>query len=145
MPRNAGVSHSATLGLEAAADVRTATIGCQWDCEPGGGSSTRCCPEEQYSLLEAVGKLFDSTILSNDALRPLADAWCRLSEGNLLRAGATVWPLRAAAESLSGDQSQLQRLAAVMQALWGGAKTRQVTSVSSDGVAAGLRLGVMPG
>ena len=30
-------------------------------------------------------------------LRPLADVWCRLSEGNLLRAGAAVRPLRAAA------------------------------------------------
>ena len=30
-------------------------------------------------------------------VRPLADAWCRLSEGNLLRAGAAVRPLRAAA------------------------------------------------
>ena len=47
-------------------------------------------PEEQYSLPEAVERLPDSTILSNDALRPLADAWCRLSEGNLLRAGSTV-------------------------------------------------------
>ena len=54
-------------------------------------------PDEQYSLPEAVGRLFDRTILSRDALRPLADAWCRLSEGNLLRAGAAVRPLRAAA------------------------------------------------
>ena len=41
-------------------------------------------PDEQYSLPEAVGCLFDSTVLSRDALRPLADSWCRLSEGNLL-------------------------------------------------------------
>lgn len=54
-------------------------------------------PDEQYSLPEAVGRLFDSTVLSRDALRPLADAWCRLSEGNLLRAGAIIRPLRAAA------------------------------------------------
>ena len=54
-------------------------------------------PDEQYALPEAVGRLFDRTILSRDALRPLADAWCRLSEGNLLRAGAVVRPLRAAA------------------------------------------------
>ena len=31
-------------------------------------------PDEQYSLPEAVGRLFDSTVLSSDALRPLADA-----------------------------------------------------------------------
>ena len=37
-------------------------------------------PEEQYALPEAVGRLFDSTILSKDALRPLADAWCRLRQ-----------------------------------------------------------------
>ena len=54
-------------------------------------------PGAQYSLPEAVGRLFDRTILSRDALRPLADAWCRLSVGNLLRAGAIVRPLRAAA------------------------------------------------
>jgi hypothetical protein len=54
-------------------------------------------PDAQYSLPEAVGRLFDRTILSRDALRPLADAWCRLSVGNLLRAGAIVRPLRAAA------------------------------------------------
>ena len=39
----------------------------------------------------------DATILSNDALRILlADDWCRLSQGNLLRAGALVRPLRDA-------------------------------------------------
>ena len=54
-------------------------------------------PDVQYSLPEAVGRLFDSTILSTDALRPLADDWCRLSEGNLLRAGALIRPLREAA------------------------------------------------
>jgi hypothetical protein len=53
--------------------------------------------DAQYSLPEAVGRLFDCTILSRDALRPLADAWCRLSVGNLLRAGAIIRPLRAAA------------------------------------------------
>ena len=31
-------------------------------------------PDEQYSLPEAVTRLFDSTVLSSDALRPLADA-----------------------------------------------------------------------
>ena len=54
-------------------------------------------PDAQYSLLEAVGRLFDCTILSRDALRPLTDAWCRLAVGNLLRAGAMIRPLRATA------------------------------------------------
>ena len=53
-------------------------------------------PDAQYSLPEAVGRLFDCTILSGDALRTLADMWCRLAMGNLLRAGAVVRPLRAA-------------------------------------------------
>jgi len=53
-------------------------------------------PDVQYSLPEAVGRLFDCTILSGDALRTLADMWCRLAMGNLLRAGAVVRPLRAA-------------------------------------------------
>ena len=172
--RNAGVSHSATL--EAAADVRAATLGYQWDCEPGrwliytlllalpfpavgvrpdaqgpvwlrrmrkrGGSelprnvrgmpaAVPVLPEEQYSLPEAVGRLFDSTILSNDALRPLADAWCRLSEGNLLRAGATVRPLRAAVdERRSIAAAEAGRGDA---ALRDGGEARSVTSVSSDG------------
>ena len=55
-----------------------------------------CLPDEQYSLPEAVGQLFDATIPSNDALRILADDWCRLSQSNLLRAGALVRPLREA-------------------------------------------------
>ena len=37
-------------------------------------------PDEQYSLPEAVGQLFDATILSNAAHRILADDWCRLSQ-----------------------------------------------------------------
>ena len=54
--------------------------------------------DEQYALPVAVGRLFDRTILSSDVLRPLADDWCRLSESNLLRAGAIVRPLRATAD-----------------------------------------------
>ena len=65
-------------------------------------------PDVQYLLPEAVGRLFDRTVLSRDMLRPLADAWCRLSEGYLLRAGAVVRPLRAAAVArlaLVGDDA----------------------------------------
>jgi hypothetical protein len=43
------------------------------------------------------GWLFERTALKRDALRPLTDSWCRLSEGELDRAGAVVRPLRAAA------------------------------------------------
>ena len=43
------------------------------------------------------GWLFDRTALKRDALRPLTDSWCRLSDGELVRAGAVVRPLRAAA------------------------------------------------
>ena len=55
-------------------------------------------PDDQYRLPELVGRLFDVTILSRDVLRPLANAWCSMSESSLLRAGQTVRPLRAAAE-----------------------------------------------
>ena len=54
--------------------------------------------DEQYALPAAVGRLFDRTILTSDVLRPLADDWCRLSDRNLLRAGAIVRPLRATAD-----------------------------------------------
>ena len=53
-------------------------------------------PEAQYSLPKAVGRLYYCTILSSDALRPLADAWCQLAMCSLLRAGAVVSPLRTA-------------------------------------------------
>ena len=54
-------------------------------------------PDSHYTLPLAMGKLFDCTILSNDALRPLADAWCDLATSNLLAIGRVVRPLRAAA------------------------------------------------
>ena len=53
--------------------------------------------DANYALPEALGHLFDATVLSNDALRPLADAWCDLSYSNLLRIGKAVRPLREAA------------------------------------------------
>jgi hypothetical protein len=59
-------------------------------------------PDAQYSLPEAVGRLFDCTILSGDALRTPADMWCRLAMGNLLRAGAVVRPMRAAVDRRLG-------------------------------------------
>ena len=56
-------------------------------------------PDAQFSLPEAVGRLYDCTILSSNALRPLADAWCQLAMGNLLRAGSVVSPLRTIADA----------------------------------------------
>ena len=51
-------------------------------------------PETQYALPDALGRLFDCTILSNDALRAMADAWCSLATTNLLKVGAVVRRLR---------------------------------------------------
>ena len=65
----------------------------------GMPESVPVLPEVQYSLPEAVGRLYDNTILSSDALRPLADAWCQLAMRNLLRAGSVVSPLRTAADA----------------------------------------------
>ena len=56
-------------------------------------------PDAQFSLPEAVGRLYDCTILSSNALRLLADAWCQLAMGNLLRAGSVVSPLRTIADA----------------------------------------------
>ena len=54
--------------------------------------------DAKFSLPELVGRMFDCTILSSDALRPLADSWCRFAERSLMRAGGVVRPLRVAAE-----------------------------------------------
>ena len=53
----------------------------------------------EAALPEAVGHLFDCTILASDALRPLADLWCRRAKTCLLRIGGVVRPLVARAEA----------------------------------------------
>ena len=53
---------------------------------------------EQYLLPLLVGHMFDCTILAGNALRPIADEWCRHAVSGLLRAGRVVRPLREAAE-----------------------------------------------
>ena len=55
---------------------------------------------EQYLLPLLVGHMFDCTILAGNALRPIADEWCRYAVSGLLRAGrpGVVRPLREAAE-----------------------------------------------
>lgn len=83
-------------------------------------------PDVEYSLPEAVGRLFDCTVLSNDALRPLADAWCQLSEGNLLRAGAVIRPLRETVDA--------QRAAAAALATGNGDVARGDAEADGDGL-----------
>jgi hypothetical protein len=56
-------------------------------------------PDEQYVLPELVGRLFDSVILSGDALRPLADEWCTFATRCLFRIARVVRPLRVAVET----------------------------------------------
>ena len=69
---------------------------------PGMPGDVPQLPDAQYSLPEAVGRLFDCTVLSGDALRTPADIWCRLAMGNLLCAGAVVRPMRAAVNQRLG-------------------------------------------
>jgi hypothetical protein len=56
-------------------------------------------PDTHYSLPELVGHMYDCTILSGDAMRPVADAWCKFAQSNLFRVGRVVRPLRVAAET----------------------------------------------
>jgi hypothetical protein len=57
-------------------------------------------PHEQYDVLpELVGRLFDSEILSGDALRPLADEWCSFATRCPFRIARVVRPLRVAVET----------------------------------------------
>jgi hypothetical protein len=55
-------------------------------------------PDDQYSLPELAGAMFDSTVLAGDAIRVVADTWCRHAIDGLHRAGRVVRPLRDAAE-----------------------------------------------
>jgi hypothetical protein len=49
--------------------------------------------------LQVVGQMYDSVILSGDALRSLEDAWCKYARRSLLHVAAVVRPLRVAAET----------------------------------------------
>ena len=114
---DAGVNHEA---IDAAvADAKALARDYNWDCMPGrwltyclllampfaekvvappAGSASPVLSAEQLSLPKAMGRVFDATVLSNDALRPLADDWCRLAVRCLRAAGGVVCPLRTAAE-----------------------------------------------
>jgi hypothetical protein len=56
-------------------------------------------PDEQYVLPELVGRLFDSVILSEDALRPYSDEWCTFAIRCLFRMSRVLRPLRVAVET----------------------------------------------
>ena len=117
--KHAGVDHDAIR--DSAQAVKQAARGYDWHCMPGRWltyclllalpfservvspppqSASPALPdsESQYSLPRAVGRLFDATVLTHDALRPLADDWCRRSVQALRAIGEVVCPLRTAAE-----------------------------------------------
>ena len=54
--------------------------------------------DDQYLLPELVGAMFDCIVLAGDALRPVADIWCRHALNGLFRVGHVVRPLRDVAE-----------------------------------------------
>jgi hypothetical protein len=64
-------------------------------------------PDDQYSLPELVGAMFDSTVLAGDAIRVVADTWCRHALDRLHRAGRVVRPFY---EMLPKEPEPLRRL-----------------------------------
>jgi hypothetical protein len=62
---------------------------------------------------ELVGRMYDSVILSGDALRSLEDVWRKYVRLSLLYVAAVVRPfkLRAAAETARGAQAASARAA----------------------------------
>ena len=85
--------------------------------------------DAQYALPQAVGRLYDSTILSSDALRPLADMWCKFALDKLLSAGGIVRPLRAVADA--------RRAASVYVAIHDDDDVDTTSARSSDASSAG--------
>jgi hypothetical protein len=65
---------------------------------PGMTAVLRAPSDHHCRLPELVGRMYDSVILTGDALRSLEDAWCEYARRSLLRAGAVVRPLRVAVE-----------------------------------------------
>ena len=86
-------------------------------------------PDAHYSLPELVGNMYDMTILTGDAMRPVADAWCKFAQtrSNLLRVGSVVRPLRVAAETARATA----RVAAVLEGD-GCSTTSFVSSTNSE-------------
>ena len=139
---HAGVDHDAIH--DAARNVQQLARGYDWNCLPGqwltycmllalpysaqvvqppADSASPVLPAAQYSLPLAVGKLFDATVLSSDALRPLADEWCRRVVACLRTVGSVVTPLRTAAE---------ERLEGTRAAARAAAQAARVPSGASD-------------
>ncbi len=56
--------------------------------------------DQQYQLSELFGRMYDSVILSGDALRSLEDAWYEYARRSLIRAGDVVHPLRVVTETV---------------------------------------------
>ena len=77
-------------------------------------------------LPELVGAMFDSTILAGDAIRLVADMWCRHALDGLFCVGRVVRPLRNAAERVRAAA----RAAAALEE--GDADERLTTSCGSS-------------
>ena len=83
-------------------------------------------PDNQYLLPELVGAMFDRTILAGDAIRLVADMWCRHALDGLFCVGRVVRPLRNAAERVRAAA----RAAAALEE--GDADERLTTSCGSS-------------
>ena len=137
---DAGVDHNNIV--DAAQTAQARATGYDWDCMPGKwltyclllampysakvvmpppGSESPVLSPAQYALPLAIGRVLDATVLSNDALRPVADEWCRLAARWLRAAGKVVCPLRTAAElrrePVREAARQARRAAVVLTAL----------------------------
>jgi hypothetical protein len=97
-------------------------------------------PASHYSLPLAVGRLLDATVLSSDALRPLADEWCRRVVDCLRAAERLVTPLRAAAEERRELAKAAARAGAPVQAALDASGRRQkLASAAAQAIARAAR------
>ena len=107
------LSYTLLLALPFSAKVvRPDTVSPIWFCKPkrnvrgiqrerdltGMPTELPELPDNQYLLPELVGAMFDRTILAGDAIRLVADMWCRHALDGLFCVGRVVRPLRNAAE-----------------------------------------------
>ena len=148
---HAGVDHRAIYS--AAHSVQQLAPNYDWDCLPGKwlmycmllalpfsekvvvppqGSQSPALSAAESSLPLAMGKLFDATVLSSDALRPLADEWCRRVVCSLRAAGSVVTPLRAAAEERREHAKAARRAAATTGDGASGRRRKPDTAATQD-------------
>ena len=99
---------------------------------PPQGSQSPALSAAESSLPLAMGKLFDATVLSSDALRPLADEWCRRVVCSLRAAGSVVTPLRAAAEERREHAKAARRAAATTGDGASGRRRKPDTAATQD-------------